>query len=100
MALSTETRHRGAMTTTVTPATAAAAVALRVNLRRRLPSPAMRRALRASAGLSAAELASTLGVTRQAVSKWERGDRTPRGEHLESYIAVLEELATQAQGAS
>lgn len=52
----------------------------------------MRRALRASSGLSAAELAGMLGVTRQAVSKWERGKRTPRGQLLEAYVAVLQEL--------
>lgn len=81
------------MTETVSPVTAAAAVAQRLQSRRRLPSPAMRRALRQSSGLSAAELAELMGVTRQAVSKWERGVRTPRGPHLEAYIAVLDELA-------
>jgi transcriptional regulator with XRE-family HTH domain len=35
-----------------------------------------------------------LGVTRQAVSKYERGKRTPRGQLLEAYIAVLEEMQT------
>jgi transcriptional regulator with XRE-family HTH domain len=54
----------------------------------------MRRALRASAGLSAADITKGLGVTRQAVSKWERGTRTPRSQLLEAYIAVLEELAS------
>jgi transcriptional regulator with XRE-family HTH domain len=53
----------------------------------------MRRALRASSGLSAAELAGMIGVTRQAMSKYERGLRTPRGQLLEAYIAVLQELA-------
>ena len=34
-----------------------------------------------------------MGVTRQAVSKYERGLRTPRGQLLEAYVAVLHELA-------
>jgi DNA-binding transcriptional regulator YiaG len=53
----------------------------------------MRRALREANGLSGADLAKPLHVTRQTVSKWESGKRTPRGELLEAYVAVLEELA-------
>lgn len=53
----------------------------------------MRRALRVTAGLSAAELAASLGVTRQAVSKWERGERHPRGQHLVAYVNALDVLA-------
>ncbi len=86
------------MTETLEPEAAVAAVAERVRLRRRLPSPQMCRAIRASSGLSAAELADLMGVTRQAVSKWERGIRTPRGAHLEAYVAVLEELRTERGG--
>lgn len=88
------------MTETVQPGAAAAAVAERVRLRRRLPSPQMRRAIRISSGLSAAELAGLMGVTRQAVSKWERGDRTPRGSHLEAYVAVLDELSADRGSAA
>lgn len=80
------------MTTTVNATAAAAAVVARLDLLRRLPAPAMRRSLRASSGLSAAELGEMLGVTRQAVSKWERGVSTPRGNYLEAYIAVLDQL--------
>jgi transcriptional regulator with XRE-family HTH domain len=60
----------------------------------------MRRALRESAGLSAAELATEIGVTRQAVANWERGLRTPRGKNLVDYVSVLEQLATIDRDAS
>lgn len=70
-----------------------------VKLKRSLPPPSMRRALRITAGLSAAELAAALRVTRQTVSKWERGLRTPRGLHLRNYVAALDELRiTDAPG--
>jgi DNA-binding transcriptional regulator YiaG len=81
-------RHCGTVTTT-----AAAAVAEQIHIRRKLPPPQVRRALREANGLSAADLARPLHVTRQAVSKWECGKRTPRGELLQAYLAVLDELA-------
>jgi transcriptional regulator with XRE-family HTH domain len=52
----------------------------------------MRKAIREGSGLSAAYVAGELGVTRQAVSHWECGVRTPRGPLLEAYVAVLDEL--------
>jgi transcriptional regulator with XRE-family HTH domain len=60
----------------------------------------MRRALREANRISAAELARPLGVTRQTVSKWECGKRTPRGELLAAYVAVLDELAASLREAS
>ena len=74
----------------------AAQVGHLARLRRRLPPPALRRAVRQSAGMSAAQVATALGVTRQAVSAWERGTRCPRGEMLEAYVAVLDELRRAA----
>lgn len=79
---------------------AATAVVERMALRRRLPTPQMRRALRVSSGLSAAEVAVTLGVTRQAISRWERGEREPRGPQLSAYVAVLDAIATHDRGAA
>jgi DNA-binding transcriptional regulator YiaG len=79
---------------------AATAVVERMTLRRRLPAPHMRRALRVSAGLSAAEVADALGVTRQAISRWERGEREPRGPLLTEYVAVLDAIAAQERGAA
>lgn len=60
----------------------------------------MRRALREAAGISAAELAQDLSVSRQAVAQWERGERTPRGAHLEAYVQALETLARETDRAS
>jgi DNA-binding transcriptional regulator YiaG len=41
-----------------------------------------------------------MGVTRQTVSKWELGRRTPSGPLLEAYVAVLDELAASLREAS
>jgi DNA-binding transcriptional regulator YiaG len=56
---------------------------------RHLPPPATCRALRESAGLSTEQLARILGVTRQAVSNWETGNRVPRGPQLAAYLEAL-----------
>jgi DNA-binding XRE family transcriptional regulator len=62
---------------------------------RGLPPPAMRRALRQSAGLSQADVADVLDVTRATIARYELGQRTPKGELLEDYMAVLAALASQ-----
>lgn len=78
--------------------TAADAIRQRMQLRRDLPTPAQRRALRVASGLSQAEMAAAVGVTKQAVANWESGIRNPRGIHLERYVdalrAVRDETAT------
>lgn len=79
---------------------AATKIADQVRLRRRLPPPHMRRAIRLAAGLSAAEVAAAMGVTRQAVAAWERGRRTPRGPLLSAYIEVLEAMTDSNGDAS
>lgn len=52
--------------------------------------------LRKSKGLSQEELAETLGVSRQAISKWENGSATPESDKLiaiATYFSVsLDEL--------
>jgi transcriptional regulator with XRE-family HTH domain len=58
-----------------------------------LPAPPMRRAIRVAAGLSQRDLAEALGRTRPAVTRWESGERTPRGGDLVAYVALLQELA-------
>jgi HTH-type transcriptional regulator/antitoxin MqsA len=61
--------------------------------RRDLPSPAMRRAIRLSAGLSLADVGKVAGgVSRQAVAAWEAGKAIPTGEHLTAYARLLREL--------
>jgi len=63
--------------------------------RRRLPSPAVARAIREDAGLAQDDLARALGVTRAAVSRWESGERYPRTENLARYLELLDHLRGQ-----
>ena len=59
---------------------------------RRLRRPEMRRALRLEAGLTLDDIAGKLGVTRSAVSRWERGLRKPQGRNRIAYASLLTEL--------
>jgi transcriptional regulator with XRE-family HTH domain len=63
--------------------------------RRRLPPPAARRLLRESRGISLETLASEVGVTRAAVSRWESGEREPRPVNLARYLTLLDRLARE-----
>jgi len=90
----------GAMTETTNAPDAAGLIAQQLAVRRRLPAPVVRRAIREASGLSTADIAASLGVTRQAIGKWERGERYPRPAHLARYVAVLDELAGRGQVAS
>ncbi|WP_435601262.1 helix-turn-helix transcriptional regulator [Streptomyces sp. C10-9-1] len=71
-------------------------VRARLRLRQDLPSPAERRAIRQAAGLSQGELAEAIGVTRQAVSHWEAGTRTPQGTAMERYVSAIRTLRESA----
>ena len=46
---------------------------------KRFPPPSTRKVLRADAGLTLAEIAGQLGVTKQALWYWEAGLRQPSG---------------------
>ncbi|KUN03945.1 hypothetical protein AQI95_21130 [Streptomyces yokosukanensis] len=70
-------------------ATVAEKIRSRLQVRRDLPMPEERRAIREAADLSQQELADAIGVTRQAVSHWEAGIRTPRGIFLDRYIDAI-----------
>jgi DNA-binding transcriptional regulator YiaG len=70
----------------------------RVRTRQELPAPAARRALRKAAGISLQNVADVCGVTRQAVATWETAGRTPRGQTLEAYVAVLRALRQAVAG--
>jgi transcriptional regulator with XRE-family HTH domain len=61
--------------------------------RRRLPSPEARRLLRERAGVSQRDVATALGVTREAVAQWESGRRSPRPALAVAYVALLDRLA-------
>jgi len=63
-----------------------------ITVRRRLPPPPQRRAMRQLAGLSMRHLAEELGVSVTAVGQWERGERSPRGDNLVSYVELLETI--------
>jgi transcriptional regulator with XRE-family HTH domain len=62
---------------------------------RRLPSPRARRALRIGAGVSQEDIAADVGTDRASIARYELGTRTPRGEVLERYLAVLDRLARE-----
>jgi transcriptional regulator with XRE-family HTH domain len=72
--------------------TAADAVRHFVQIRRDLPPPTERRALRIAAGLSQAQMGAAVGATKNAVANWEAGIRTPRGLFLERYVDALRTL--------
>lgn len=63
-----------------------------------LPPPELRRALRVAAGLSLAEIGEVCGVTRQCVSLWELGSRTPAPPHSGAYLTLLHDLAEHFTG--
>lgn len=71
------------------PSAAGERVRARMRVHLDLPSPPERRLLRHAVGLSLAEVAKAVGVTQQAVSLWELGERTPRGVVLDRYVAAL-----------
>lgn len=61
-------------------------------IRRRLPTPALARAIREAAGATQAELAEALGVDQSTVARWESGVRRPGPDKAEQYLAVLDAL--------
>ena len=63
-----------------------------VKARHQLPTPALARALRESAGVSQQQMADEIGVHWTTVSRWETGRRSPRGRVLVAYVALLQAL--------
>jgi len=59
---------------------------------KRLPPPAVARAILAAAEVSQGNVADELGVHRVTVARWLAGTRTPRGEVRERYARLLREL--------
>ncbi|GAQ57857.1 helix-turn-helix domain-containing protein [Streptomyces acidiscabies] len=57
-----------------------------------LPPPKERRRLREAHALTQAQVASTVGVTRETVRAWETGRTTPRGTTREAYARLLASL--------
>lgn len=56
------------------------------------PAPASCRAIRELAGVSQEDVARELGVSREAVSRWETGERAPTGERLVAYALLIARL--------
>lgn len=67
-------------------------LAAAVRTRAELASDAARET-REAAGVTAADIARTIGVTRQAVSSWETGAVVPTVEHALAYAKTLAALA-------
>jgi transcriptional regulator with XRE-family HTH domain len=76
------------------------ALAQHVKAARRLPPPAIARAIRDEAGVSQQQVADELGVNRVSVARWELGERVPRGELRLAYIGLLDELREDARSLS
>lgn len=74
------------------PSDLASAVRIRADLK----SDAAREA-REAAGITAADMARVIGVSRQAVSSWETGAVIPTLEHALAYGKVLRQLAGEAR---
>jgi transcriptional regulator with XRE-family HTH domain len=64
-------------------------------VRQRVTSGAAR-TIRVDAGLSMAEVARSLRVSRASVLRWERGERVPRGPVALAYGRLLEGLVGKA----
>jgi DNA-binding XRE family transcriptional regulator len=75
----------------VRPADLSAAVRIRADL----ASDAARETREAS-GVTAADIARVIGVTRQAVSSWETGQSTPTVPHALAYGRALAALGRRA----
>ncbi len=69
-----------------------------VKLRRPLPPPAERRAIRQRAGISQAAIAAALGCSTCAVTRWEQGSRMPRDESRQRYAELLARLTAITPG--
>jgi transcriptional regulator with XRE-family HTH domain len=76
--------------------TVADGIRSRLRVRLDLPPPEQRRALREAAELTQQELADVIGVSKQAISHWETGIRTPRGAFLGRYVEALRTLREAA----
>src|SRR5947209_8005249 len=65
---------------------------LRLVQQRRVLDPGIARLIRLRAGLSQAEVAGAVGVSRGALARYEAGERTPRGEQAARYAETLHRL--------
>jgi DNA-binding transcriptional regulator YiaG len=54
-----------------------------------LPCPETRAALRRAFGITQIALAKALGVSRQTVRAWEKGEKEPAGDNRQRYSELL-----------
>lgn len=66
-----------------------------VRTMRQLPTPTLARAVREAAGVSQARLAQELGVGRVTITRWESGQRRPRGPLARRYGDLIARLRTE-----
>lgn len=59
---------------------------------RRLARSGLARDIRQKAGISLVELATEIGASPAALSRWERGQRSPRPDVAARYAAALKKL--------
>ena len=57
---------------------------------RSLTSSGAARAIRSSAGLTLGEVAKAIGISKSALSRWERDERVPRGDSALRYCEFLD----------
>lgn len=74
--------------------------ALRVVRARRQLASGEARAIRVQSGLLLHEMAEALEVSVPTVSKWERGERTPKADHALAYAGLIDELSRIVEGAA
>jgi transcriptional regulator with XRE-family HTH domain len=61
---------------------------------RRLAQNGGARAIRQGAGISLSEVARVIDVTPGAISRWERGQRTPRIDEAQRWALLLRRLSS------
>lgn len=59
-----------------------------------LPPPAVRRARRIAVGASQELFGQILGISGVTVGRYEKGERTPRGDLLRRYVELLEQVGS------
>lgn len=57
------------------------------------PDPIVCRLIRRRAGLTQAQLANAIGVSRPVLARWETGARTPKGANRSRYLLALTHLS-------
>jgi DNA-binding XRE family transcriptional regulator len=68
-------------------------VLVRLTAARRIARDGTGRMVRETIGASQAEIGRAVGVSKATISKWERGQREPTGEHAIRYWTIITTLA-------